>query len=145
MRSKEHSVYFSPSDDLSVRIIELISKADSTIKVAMYNLKNERVVKSLIDARRRGVEVSIIVDGKKITEDVYSSMKNNGINLNVIHESKMHNKFAIFDRLHVVTGSFNWKEGVESEYDNIIIIKNKKVVTQYLNEFNNLEIDSVPM
>jgi phosphatidylserine/phosphatidylglycerophosphate/cardiolipin synthase-like enzyme len=52
---------------------------------------------------------------------------------------QMHHKYMIIDDHTVFTGSYNWSKNSElSSFENVAIIKDKKVVASYLNNFDFL-------
>lgn len=51
----------------------------------------------------------------------------------------MHNKFAIIDDTHLVTGSFNWTvQAGKSNQENILVVDNPYYIEKYNVEFENL-------
>ena len=91
------------------------------------------MVEELINAKKRGVDVKIIMDetcaGAKYSNIDY--IKNNDIELKVEHWSgKMHMKSMIIDDSTLVVGSMNFtKQGERANDENCLIIKNAPVLT----------------
>ncbi len=53
---------------------------------------------------------------------------------------QMHSKYMIIDNKTVYTGSYNWSYNAEfNTFENIAILKNKKMVKKYLTNFNKLK------
>ena len=51
----------------------------------------------------------------------------------------MHNKYVIIDREILLTGSFNWTmQAVKFNNENLVVIKGKNIVDQYINNFQAL-------
>jgi cardiolipin hydrolase len=51
----------------------------------------------------------------------------------------MHNKFAIIDDTHLITGSFNWTvQAGKSNQENIIVVDHPYYIEKYNTEFENL-------
>jgi phosphatidylserine/phosphatidylglycerophosphate/cardiolipin synthase-like enzyme len=56
-------IAFSPTDSIESRIISALGTADATIQVAMFTFTNDAIGDALIAARRRGVQVEVLLDG----------------------------------------------------------------------------------
>lgn len=50
----------------------------------------------------------------------------------------MHNKFAVIDNVRVITGSYNWTLGANTNNENIFVFTDKLNATYYLHEFRRL-------
>ena len=104
-------VYFTPGPDCENNIVASIDSATRTIDVAVYSITNDKIVDSLLAAHARGVTVRVISDKLQSTgrNSLISRIRDSGIPvvLNKTHKI-MHNKFAIFDRRDIETGSYNW-------------------------------------
>ena len=79
------SIYFSPINKTTEKIIPLIKTAKSYIYVPAFYLTRKSIIYELIEAKKHGVEVKIIVDetsvkGKYVDIDF---MKNNGLEVKV--------------------------------------------------------------
>ncbi|MCB9493317.1 MAG: DUF1669 domain-containing protein [Epsilonproteobacteria bacterium] len=143
---------FSPRDDVSTKLIELIKHAQTSIDVAVYMLTAKPLAQALIDAHNRGVKVTVIVD--PISCDKFGKgdfLAENNVVVKVFDQSKahknffgsddvlMHHKFAIFDNTVVWTGSFNWtKSANEKHRENVIVTDDKNIITDYRKEFAQL-------
>ena len=51
----------------------------------------------------------------------------------------MHNKFCVFDRRTVWTGSFNPVKSGKKTYDDVLIIESEKLAKNYLEEFEEMK------
>jgi phosphatidylserine/phosphatidylglycerophosphate/cardiolipin synthase-like enzyme len=51
----------------------------------------------------------------------------------------MHNKFFIIDSILVGTGSVNWtRTGLNGNYENCVVFRDKNVVQQFIKHFNQI-------
>lgn len=51
----------------------------------------------------------------------------------------MHNKFAIFDKKLLFTGSYNWTANAERfNYENAVFISDPAIINQYQKEFDKI-------
>ena len=133
------SIYFSPINKTTTeKIIPIIKNAKNYIYIPAFYLTRKSLIYELIDAKKRGVEIKIIVDtssveGKYVDIDF---MKNN--NLKVKVESwpgKMHMKSIIIDDNMLIIGSMNFtKQGEKMNDENCLIIENSQHLTQKYKE-----------
>src|SRR6185295_6338320 len=56
------TVYFSPEDQLDKRLIEQIEKETKSIHICIYTFTHRHIANALAEAKKRGVEVEVIVD-----------------------------------------------------------------------------------
>jgi len=142
-------LYFSPSDNTTKKILNAISTAQHTIDIAMFTFNHDDIGDSIVAAKNRGVIVHCIIENTSIfgagLGSEYGKLLNNGINVQS-HLSKpfdFHHKYCIIDANYqasnptVVTGSHNWTNSAENEYDeNTLIIHDYIIAQQYLEEFS---------
>lgn len=137
------SVYFSPQDKIiSKEIIPLVNNAKTYIYIPTFILSHEELTKSLILARKRGVDIKIIIDG---TSSQQSYSKHNDLrkeNIKVKAENyagKMHMKTILIDDKYTIIGSMNFSNSGENKNDeNVIILTDSYITKFYKNYFNYL-------
>lgn len=103
-------VFFTPSTDCEKNIVKAINNADK-MEIAVYSITNPAITNSLIAAHNRGATIRIVTDRTqaKGKGSLVSKIKAAGIPVLTNHKHKIeHNKFAVFDDIHVVSGSYNW-------------------------------------
>ena len=103
-------VFFTPSTDCEKNIIKAINSADK-MDIAVYSITNPSITDSLIAAHNRGATIRIVTDRTqaKGKGSLISKIKAAGIPVLTNHKHKIeHNKFAVFDDKHIVSGSYNW-------------------------------------
>lgn len=123
------SIYFSPINKITIeKIIPLIKESKNYIYIPAFYLTRKSIIYELVDAKKRGVEVKIIVDetsvkGKYVDIDF---IKENGIDIKVENwAGKMHMKSMIIDDETLIIGSMNFtKQGENVNDENCLIIKN---------------------
>ena len=145
-------VFFSPNGGARDAVLKELKSAKKEIDVAMYILTDRELSNALISARRRGVNVRVLLDGKSAEEIGYSkhhflSERNINVKLDNTHrrygdkyEGIMHNKFAIIDNETLITGSYNWTHSAEKLNDeNLLIIKeDEKLIGKFTDKFTQL-------
>ena len=111
------SIYFSPKAEvLTNQIRPLIQNSKESIHIAMYYLTHRRIVDDLIDAKNRGVDVKIILDGSFVRDGYapHEKLREAGVPVKIENwRSKLHSKNAIFDGKIATLGSTNWTSTAE--------------------------------
>jgi cardiolipin hydrolase len=151
----EHAVvYFSPQDQVEKRLISMIEKEKSSISVAIYCLTHRGIAAALVDAKKRGVAVDIVVDRFSVkVKSPLGKMVAAGIPVHVwdpdpdhrkkAHRPLMHNKFCIFGDDLVWTGSFNFTyEGARMHEENVVVIRDAALAAAYKNQLTNIKLKS---
>ena len=137
--SSEIEIYFSPKDKQSKRIIELIKNAKHYIYMPTFLITHQKITEALIDAKKRGIDVRIIIDGNSTTtaHSTHSILRNNGILLKTEnYAGKLHSKMIIIDDEYLITGSMNFSNSGENKNDeNTVIIKNSKIAKAHKDFF----------
>ena len=144
--------YFAPSEELSQNLIELIASEQTMIQVAVQKLTNRSIVKALIEAKGRGINVEVIVDalGKrkakalheltkaKIPVYVYSPKNDHD-------KTHMRNKFCLFtknrkDEKLIWSGIFDFTyQSKQDSRENVLLLSIEDVVKKYESEFEALK------
>jgi phosphatidylserine/phosphatidylglycerophosphate/cardiolipin synthase-like enzyme len=136
--------YFSPTDNTTAEIVNAINSADHELDIAMFTFIHNDIGDAVIAAKNRGVYVRCIIENVGYFGSEYNGLVNAGIAV-LSHESvpyDFHHKYCIIDAQHassdpqVVTGSHNWTNSAEEEYDeNTLIIHDHLLAQQYTEEF----------
>lgn len=132
--------FFCPDDKCSMRIVDLIKNAKSSIYFMSFAFTNEEIADVLI--RKDDIEIRGIFDAQQ-SFNKYSQFKRlNEFGVNVKKDTskyKMHHKVFIIDNETVVTGSFNPTLSADTKNDeNLIVIHDKKIAESFLDEFDML-------
>lgn len=128
------TLYFSPRGECQAAIVNTIADATKTIEVAAYAFSNKRIAKALYNARKRNVNVRIVVDRKQPTThySILDDLVDHGLYVRIDRrESLMHMKSMIIDRRILIAGSYNFTEGAQQRNAEILtIIKSKAVAAK---------------
>jgi len=103
-------VFFTPSTDCEENIIKAIDSANK-LDIAVYSITNPAITNSIIAAHNRGAKIRIVTDRSqsKGKGSLIEKIKTAGIPVLTNQKHKIeHNKFAVFDDIHIVSGSYNW-------------------------------------
>lgn len=134
--------YFEPHQDCSGRLISLLDRSRSDVRICVFTITDNAVAGAILGAHRRGVRVRIISDGDKASDrgsDI-ARLQQAGIPVRIdFTADHMHHKFAVFDGGVVVTGSYNWTRGAaERNYENIIVSDDRRLTKPFADEFERL-------
>lgn len=133
-------IYFSPNGGCTEAIVKEIGKAKQEILVQAYSFTSKDIAKALVDAHKRGVKTEIILDksnrSKKYSAGDFTAHMGVKTYIDFAH-SIAHNKVIIIDGETVITGSFNFtKAAEEHNAENLLILKNKDLAKQYVDNFS---------
>lgn len=139
--SQTVEVGFSPEGSAERIVEKVIDSAQHSIRVAAYSFTSPEVVRGLINAKRRGVDVAVVVDAKANVAEgskgahALSALVTAGIPVRVVSVYPIHHdKFVVTDGANVQTGSFNYsRAAADRNSENVIYIRNNQAVaSQYL-------------
>jgi phosphatidylserine/phosphatidylglycerophosphate/cardiolipin synthase-like enzyme len=130
-------------------LVSQIEQAQESIYIAAFSFDLESVALALMDAARRGVEVVFITDDLYGLADdeikfpqapYFERLRQAGVQVQTDGGAGlMHNKFIIFDRSAVWTGSLNLtRNGVCRNNNNAVLIHSESLAAIYLREFEEM-------
>jgi len=134
-------VHFSPKGGCTEAVVGEIKRARHEILVQAYSFTSEPISASLVDAKKRGVHVVILLDKSNETEqhtDLHLFMEQGLAPLIDAKHAIAHNKVMVIDRKTLITGSFNFTNQAESENaENLLIIKgHPELISAYRTNFD---------
>lgn len=105
-------MYYAPEDQPGDRLVSLYDRARRYIYVAVYGLTYPPVVKALVSAKKRGVDVRVITDREKLNDPkqraALETLRLAGIPIQVNrHDGLMHLKQVVVDDEVNTSGSMN--------------------------------------
>ncbi len=96
-----------------------IDAAKESIDVAAFELDNIAITDALVRAVARGVKVRLVTDTDYVHESGVTALR--GVGVTVVDDQRdalMHNKFMVFDKKAVWTGSMNFTENCAYKNNN---------------------------
>jgi phosphatidylserine/phosphatidylglycerophosphate/cardiolipin synthase-like enzyme len=141
--------YFSPKGGCQAAVVGELKKARREILVLAYSFTADPITYALVDAKKRGVHVDIVLDKSNEVER-YSDLRiflDQGLAPTVDHNHAIaHNKVMIIDGKTLVTGSYNFTKQAEDENaENLLIIKgHPELVKVYRQNFQIHKSHSKP-
>lgn len=144
-------LYFSPQDHLADHLISYIEKESKSIHVAVYCLTHRGISEALVKAKKRGVEVEVIVDPFSVkARSPVVRLAGSGIPVYVwdpgFDPAKrkkapiMHDKFCIFGGKSVWTGSFNFTYEADTvNRENALYLEEPEHAKKFLDQFRSMK------
>lgn len=127
---------FSPEGSAQQLVLRTLDDAHESIRLMGYSFTSPEVVKSLVNARRRGVDVRVVIDQNgnrsKASIAAMNVVVNAGIPLRTNGLYKiMHDKVIITDGQNVELGSFNYSHSAaESNSENALVVREVPALAQ---------------
>jgi len=142
------SAYFAPGEDCLQRIIRRFQLVKAAADLCVFTITDDRISRAILEAHRRGVKLRIISDAEQ-ANDMGSDMRQfaeAGIAVKLVRavgaddrDGHMHHKFAIFDGLRMINGSYNWTRGAASiNFENLVDTADAGLLTRFRAEFERL-------
>ena len=132
-------VFFSPGGGCGNAIIKSVDEAKDSVFVQAYSFTSGPIAKALVDAKKRGLTVSVILD-KDQQSDQYSEadfLNRSAIRTLIDGEHAInHNKVMVIDGETVMTGSFNFTSAADGKNaENLLIIKDRALAQRYTEDW----------
>jgi phosphatidylserine/phosphatidylglycerophosphate/cardiolipin synthase-like enzyme len=128
-------VYFSPHGGCTDAVVRALERAQESVLVQAYSFTSAPIAKALLDAKKRGVKVDVILDRSQRREH-YSSADflahaDIPVRIDAAH-AIAHNKVMVIDGATVVTGSFNFtKAAEEHNAENLLVLEDRSLAARY--------------
>ena len=128
-------VFFSPHGGCTEAVTAALAKARATVLVQAYSFTSAPIAKALVDARKRGVRVQVILDKSQRKEKYTEAdfLLHAGVPTFIDDRHAIaHNKIMIIDGATILTGSFNFtKAAEEGNAENLPVIQDSSLAARY--------------
>jgi phosphatidylserine/phosphatidylglycerophosphate/cardiolipin synthase-like enzyme len=128
-------VYFSPKGGCTEAVVKNLNAATNTVLVQAYSFTSAPIARALVDARKRGVKVSVILDKSQRREKYTEAdfLLHAGVPTWIDAQHPIaHNKVMVIDSHTVITGSFNFTKAAENENaENLLVIDDATLAKKY--------------
>ena len=115
--------------------------------VQAYSFTSKPIAEALVNAKRRGVEVRVILDRSQKSEKYSSAdfVAHAGIETKSDEKHAIaHNKIMLIDSETIITGSFNFTTAAEEHNaENLLVIHSAELLKQYADNWRLHEGHSV--
>ena len=126
---------FSPQGKCSAHILREIETTKKELLVAVYAFTNDDLASALVQAKKRGVVVQVVIDrefdrandnskGKFLDAQKIPLRRVSAVPTQMAEKEPglMHQKFAVIDRRVVFTGSYNWTHSADNRNDENLLM-----------------------
>lgn len=127
-------------DNIEQRIFKEIEEAHYAIFVSVAWFTNKKLFNALLEKAKGNCYVSIIIQLDDINSQCgidYSQIQVGRSECFMISKEAelLHEKFCVIDFRKVITGSYNWTYKAAHNSENILILDDPTVATQYISRF----------
>ena len=132
--------YFCPEDNCEKHVIREIRNAEHTVYFMTFSFTSEQIADTIL-TNNKLIDVKGIFEKSQISQySQYERLKGFNLNVNLdTNKYNMHHKVFIIDNETVITGSYNPTTGGDEKNDeNVLIIHDKGIAQEYVEEFTRL-------
>ena len=127
-------------ENIEQRILKEIGDAHYAIFVSIAWFTNKKLFNALLEKAKSNCYVSIIIQLDDINSQCgidYSQIQIGRSECFKISKDAelLHDKFCVIDFKKVITGSYNWTYKASQNSENILILNDPSVATQYISRF----------
>ncbi|MGF6766170.1 phosphatidylserine/phosphatidylglycerophosphate/cardiolipin synthase-like enzyme [Paraburkholderia sp. GAS33] len=139
---------FSPEGSAQRLVLRAIDSAQHSIRLAAYSFTSREVVRHLVEAKSRGVDVAVVVDEKNNLVEDRSGKARAALNLLVNARiptrtlgvyAIAHDKYFVVDGYHLETGSYNFSDSAaRRNSENVLLLwRCPSSAKDYLDHWNS--------
>jgi phosphatidylserine/phosphatidylglycerophosphate/cardiolipin synthase-like enzyme len=118
-----------------------VNEAKKSLRIAAYQYTSADIIRAVIAAKQRGVDVAVILDHTQENGDSQATMVASHIPCFIDHTYKiMHHKFIVVDGINVEAGSFNYTLSADkSNAENALYVRGvQPLADAYTGEWNRV-------
>jgi phosphatidylserine/phosphatidylglycerophosphate/cardiolipin synthase-like enzyme len=136
--------YFAPEDQVAGEILDLVEKAETSIRFLAFSFTDNRLGDALKDQKKAGLEIQGVLEerGSQASYGEYRRLRRARPSVDVLTDGNpyiMHHKVFILDDDIVILGSFNFTTSANKSNDeNILVIHSSDVAALYRAEFERI-------
>lgn len=136
-----------PSAQCGNFIVNHINQSKQSIRIQAYGFTSEKIIKALIEAKNRGVNIEIILDRSNFQKkklDTIKLLHKHGIPVYQDNTKGIaHNKVMIIDNKKVITGSFNFTKNADyNNVENVVVLDDVNVASKYTKNWTERQSNS---
>ncbi|MBI4052193.1 MAG: hypothetical protein HY400_06780, partial [Elusimicrobia bacterium] len=120
---------FSPGGGVREHLVRAIIHSNQSIEIAMFAFYDFRTASALVWAKeKKKVNVRVLLDKNQAAQSpILNYLLKRGVNVKLLAgptgegtHDRMHNKFAIFDKVFLINGSYNYSPNAEKKsFENV--------------------------
>lgn len=132
--------FFSPGGGCTAAVVAEIAAARHSVELQGYSFASDPIATALIEARRRGVDVRLLLDAARTGDDRREAVRAREAGVAVYLDGRhglAHNKVLLIDHRTLVTGSFDFTQEAEDQNaENVLILHDQpKLQSAYEENF----------
>jgi len=140
--------YFSHKDKIVQQLVRCIQQEEQKIQMAVYTISHRGVIHALLQAKKRGVVVELLVDPASLrARTSLARLAEAGVALFIWQSpaipkgnALMHHKFCLFGNRLLWTGSCNFTLNADRlNQENALLLDDGELVRQYRSTFEELK------
>jgi phosphatidylserine/phosphatidylglycerophosphate/cardiolipin synthase-like enzyme len=146
--------YFSPSDGVNARIVEVINTANNDLSIATMLITRTEMANAIAARKSAGVAVNVITNaegGNSTTvNDILSNSLTTHYTFDDVSSGILHHKYMIVDQYAAIsdpmvfTGSHNWSAAADNDNDeNTLVIHDATLANIYYQQFVKRFVDNM--
>lgn len=143
INSKSVELLFPRENENPVPVLtNLYNNAKHKIDVAIYSFTQPEILKALTNAKKRGIDVRVIVDREQSTGNVMKHAINTllidkiPVKVNT-HSGLMHLKMSVIDDSIATTGSYNYSKAATDTNDEMFVVVNDLTFAKKCEDYFN--------
>lgn len=138
--------YFSPSDGVTSKIIDVINSGSTDINICTMLITRDGIRDAIINKYNSGlINTNLVVDTQNPAGNDFPAIQAAIAPNHAVVDTRtgvMHHKFVVIDNFNaasdplVLTGSHNWSSGAETDNDeNTLVVHDAAIANQYYQAF----------
>lgn len=146
--------YFSPSDGVNGKIVEVINTANSDLSVATMLITRTEMADAIAARKSAGAEVNVITNAESGNSTTVNSILTSALSTHYTYDDVssglLHHKFMIVDQYAptsdpiTFTGSHNWSAAADNDNDeNTLVIHDATLANIYYQQFVKRFVDNL--
>jgi len=143
---KRVECYFSPSDGVNSKIVDVINTADNDLSVGTMLITRTTMADAIVERKSAGVAVNVITNAKGNNNSTVNELLEASLTTHVTYDDVaygiLHHKYMIVDQGNpssdpiVFTGSHNWSASADNINDeNTLVIHDATLANIYYQQF----------
>ncbi|MBI0583175.1 MAG: lamin tail domain-containing protein [Methanomassiliicoccus sp.] len=141
---------FSAPENAAARIVRELTLATLTVRCSVYEISDPEVAEQLAKCARRGIEVSVLVEGQPVggmserSKDAIATMRFSGVDVRELCSNDsykrydyLHSKYMVVDGRRVTIMSENWGGGLSSNRGWGVTLDSMEAGQYFGNVFDN--------
>lgn len=135
-KTPSYETCFTPPAQCGNFIVNHINQSKQSVRIQAYGFTSEKIIKALIEAKNRDVNVEVILDRSNFQKkklDTIKLLRKHSITVYQDNAKGIaHNKIMIIDNKKVITGSFNFTKNADyNNVENVVVLDDVNMASKY--------------